>query len=172
MIKEFREFIARGNVMDLAVGIIIGAAFTAIVNSLVNDLINPLIGLVTGGTDFSNLFVAFSTDSFPTVAAAEAAGVAVFRYGAFLTAVINFLIIAWVVFLLVKAMNKMRADGRHHREGPRRPRRPDPGGGADRDPRPAAGPAPSRCRRPDRLLPSAPASALSTSIPSARPTAA
>jgi len=94
--------------MDLAVGIIIGAAFTAIVNSLVNDLINPLIGLVTGGTDFSNLFVAFSTDPFPTVAAAEAAGVAVFRYGAFLTAVINFLIIAWVVFLLVKAINRLK----------------------------------------------------------------
>ena len=109
MIKEFRDFIARGNVMDLAVGIIIGAAFTAIVNSLVNDLINPLIGLVTGGTDFSNLFVAFSTESFATVAAAEAAGVAVFRYGSFITAVINFLIIAWVVFLLVKGMNKARS---------------------------------------------------------------
>ena len=108
MIKEFRDFIARGNVMDLAVGIIIGAAFTAIVNSLVNDLINPLIGLVTGGTDFSNLFVAFSTESFATVAAAEAAGVAVFRYGSFITAVINFLIIAWVVFLLVKGVNKAR----------------------------------------------------------------
>ncbi len=109
MIKEFRQFIARGNVMDLAVGIIIGAAFTAIVNSLVSDLINPLIGLVTGGTDFSNLFFALSTDHFPSVAAAEAAGVAVFRYGSFITAVINFLIIAWVVFLLVKAMNTLRA---------------------------------------------------------------
>jgi large conductance mechanosensitive channel len=109
MIREFREFIARGNVMDLAVGIIIGAAFTAIVNSLVNDLINPLVGLVTGGTDFSNLFIAFSTESFPTVSAAEAAGAAVFRYGSFLTAVINFLIIAWVVFLLVKAMNRLRS---------------------------------------------------------------
>ena len=109
MIKEFRDFIARGNVMDLAVGIIIGAAFTAIVNSLVNDLINPLIGVVTGGTDFSNLFVALSTESFPTVAAAEAAGVAVFRYGFFITAVINFLIIAWVVFMLVKGMNKARS---------------------------------------------------------------
>lgn len=108
MLSQFRDFIARGNVMDLAVGIIIGAAFTAIVNSLVNDLINPLIGLVTGGTDFSNLFVAFSTDSFATVAAAEAAGVAVFRYGSFLTAVINFLIIAWVVFLLVKAINRLK----------------------------------------------------------------
>ena len=109
MIREFREFIARGNVMDLAVGIIIGAAFTAIVNSLVADLINPLIGLVTGGTDFSNLFVALSTDEFASVAAAEAAGVAVFRYGSFITAVINFLIIAWVVFLLVQAMNRLRA---------------------------------------------------------------
>ena len=109
MLKEFREFIARGNVMDLAVGIIIGAAFTAIVNSLVSDLINPLIGIFTGGTDFSNLFIALSTEDFPSVAAAEAAGVAVFRYGSFITAVINFLIIAWVVFLLVKAMNSLRS---------------------------------------------------------------
>ena len=109
MLKEFREFIARGNVMDLAVGIIIGAAFTAIVNSLVSDLINPLIGIFTGGTDFSNLFIALSTEDFPSVAAAEAAGVAVFRYGSFITAIINFLIIAWVVFLLVKAMNSLRS---------------------------------------------------------------
>jgi large conductance mechanosensitive channel len=108
VLNEFREFIARGNVMDLAVGIIIGAAFTAIVNSLVQDLINPLIGLFTGGVDFSNLFIALSTEQFPSVAAAEAAGVAVFRYGSFITAVINFLIIAWVVFLLVKAMNRLR----------------------------------------------------------------
>lgn len=109
MLKEFREFIARGNVMDLAVGIIIGAAFTAIVNSLVADLVNPLIGVFTGGVDFSNMFVALSTEDFPSVAAAEAAGVAVFKYGSFITAIINFLIIAWVVFLLVKAMNRMRA---------------------------------------------------------------
>lgn len=109
MIREFRDFIARGNVMDLAVGIIIGAAFTAIVNSLVSDLVNPLIGIFTGGVDFSNLFFALSTETHPTVAAAEAAGVAVFRYGSFITAVINFLIIAWVVFLLVKGMNRLRA---------------------------------------------------------------
>ncbi len=108
MLREFREFIARGNVMDLAVGIIIGAAFTAIVNSLVADLVNPLIGLFTGGIDFSNMFVALSTDDFPSVAAAEQAGVAVFKYGSFITAIINFLIIAWVVFLLVKAMNRLR----------------------------------------------------------------
>lgn len=109
MFKEFRDFIARGNVMDLAVGIIIGAAFTAIVNSLVSDLVNPLIGIFTGGVDFSNLFFALSTETYPTVAAAEAAGVAVFRYGSFITAVINFLIIAWVVFLLVKGMNRLHA---------------------------------------------------------------
>ncbi len=109
MLKEFRDFIARGNAMDLAVGIIIGAAFTAIVNSLVGDLINPIIGLFTGGIDFSNLFVALSTESYPSVAAAEAAGVAVFKYGSFITAVINFLIIAWVVFLLVKAINSLKA---------------------------------------------------------------
>ncbi len=108
MLQEFKDFIARGNAMDLAVGIIIGAAFTAIVNSLVEDLINPIIGIFTGGVDFSNLFVALSTETYPSVAAAEAAGVAVFKYGSFITSVINFLIIAWVVFLLVKAINKMK----------------------------------------------------------------
>jgi large conductance mechanosensitive channel len=108
MFKDFRDFIARGNAMDLAVGIIIGAAFTAIVNSLVQDLINPVIGLFTGGVDFSNLFVALSTESFASAAAAEEAGVAVFKYGSFITAVINFLIIAWVVFLLVRAINRMK----------------------------------------------------------------
>jgi large conductance mechanosensitive channel len=109
MFREFREFIARGNVFELAVGIIIGAAFTAIVNSVVEDLINPIIGLFTGGIDFNNLFIALSTESYRSIAAAEADGVAVFRYGSFITAVINFLIIAWVVFLMVRAVNKMRA---------------------------------------------------------------
>jgi large conductance mechanosensitive channel len=99
MLKEFREFIARGNVMDLAVGIIIGAAFTAIVNSLVSDLINPFIGLLTGGVDFSSHVLRFG----------DGEDAATFRYGAFITAVINFLIIAWVVFLLVKAMNRLRS---------------------------------------------------------------
>jgi large conductance mechanosensitive channel len=99
MLKEFRDFIARGNVMDLAVGIIIGAAFTAIVTSLVNDLINPIIGFIIGGLDFSSYQVSFG--------AGEHA--ATLRYGAFLTAVINFLIIAWVVFMLVKAVNKARS---------------------------------------------------------------
>ena len=95
MIKEFRDFIAKGNVMDLAVGIIIGAAFTAIVTSLVEDIINPFIGLIVGGLDFSDLTFGL--------------GEAQFRYGAFITSVINFLIIAFVVFLLVKAVNRIKA---------------------------------------------------------------
>ena len=108
MIKEFRDFIARGNVMDMAVGIIIGAAFTAIVTSLVADLINPIIGVVTGGIDFSNLFVNLGDGEFASLAAARDAGATVFAYGSFITAVINFLIIAFVVFLLVKAVNKIK----------------------------------------------------------------
>ena len=95
MIKEFREFIAKGNVLDLAVGIIIGAAFTAIVTSIVDDLVNPLIGLIIGGVDFSSI-------SFGI-------GDAQFMVGNFINAVIKFLIIAWVVFLIVKAVNKMKS---------------------------------------------------------------
>ncbi|MFN3844458.1 MAG: large conductance mechanosensitive channel protein MscL [Paracoccaceae bacterium] len=108
MLNEFRAFIAKGNVVDLAVGIIIGAAFTAIVNSLVADLINPIIGLITGGVDFSNLYFDLSGTNPVSLAAARDAGAPVFAYGAFITAVINFLIIAWVVFLLVKAVNRMK----------------------------------------------------------------
>ncbi|MFV0334875.1 MAG: large-conductance mechanosensitive channel protein MscL [Tropicimonas sp.] len=95
MLNEFRTFIARGNVLDMAVGIIIGAAFTAIVSSLVEDIINPLIGLFTGGIDLSGLGV--------TIGGGE--HTAVFAYGNFIMAVVNFLIVAWVVFLLVKAVN-------------------------------------------------------------------
>ena len=108
MLKEFKDFIAKGNVMDMAVGIIIGAAFTAIVTSLVSDLINPIIGLVTGGVDFSNLFVNLGEGEFASLAAAQEAGAPVFAYGSFLTAVINFLIIAFVVFLLVKMVNRVK----------------------------------------------------------------
>jgi large conductance mechanosensitive channel len=108
MLNEFKAFIAKGNVVDLAVGIIIGAAFTAIVNSLVADLINPIIGLITGGIDFSNLFINLGAGEFASLAAAKEAGAPVFAYGSFITAVINFLIIAWVVFLLVKAVNKLK----------------------------------------------------------------
>ncbi len=108
MINEFKDFIAKGNVMDMAVGIIIGAAFTAIVTSLVGDLINPIIGFVTGGIDFSNLFVNLADGEFASLVAARDAGAPVFAYGAFLTAVINFLIIAFVVFLLVKMVNRVK----------------------------------------------------------------
>jgi large conductance mechanosensitive channel len=98
MIREFRDFIARGNVMDMAVGIIIGAAFTAIVSSLVEDLITPFISLFTGGIDFSGLGITLG----------EGAHAATFAYGKFITAVINFLIVAWVVFLLVKGVNRVK----------------------------------------------------------------
>lgn len=93
MFNEFKAFIARGNVLDLAVGVVIGAAFTAIVTSLVDDLINPLIGLIVGGVDFSGLSVGL--------------GDAQFMYGNFITAIIKFVIVAWVVFLIVKAVNRM-----------------------------------------------------------------
>jgi large conductance mechanosensitive channel len=110
MIKEFRDFIAKGNVMDLAVGIIIGAAFTAIVSSLVGDLINPVIGLILGGVDFSNMYFVMSgaVPANAGLATARDSGAAIFAYGAFITAVINFLIIAFVVFLLVKFVNKIK----------------------------------------------------------------
>ncbi|MCF3973386.1 large conductance mechanosensitive channel protein MscL [Paracoccus salsus] len=110
MLKEFREFIARGNVMDMAVGIIIGAAFTAIVSSMVNDLINPILGLLTGGIDFSDQYVVLSGNvpDGASLDAARSSGAAIFAYGAFLMAVLNFLIVAWVVFLLVKAVNRAR----------------------------------------------------------------
>ena len=110
MLKEFKDFIAKGNVMDMAVGIIVGAAFTAIVSSLVADLINPIIGLVIGGIDFSNLYVVLSGDvpAGASLDAAREAGAAVFAYGSFLMAVINFLIIAFVVFMLVKQVNRIK----------------------------------------------------------------
>ncbi|MEZ5911665.1 MAG: large-conductance mechanosensitive channel protein MscL [Paracoccaceae bacterium] len=98
MLKEFKDFIAKGNVMDMAVGIIIGAAFTAIVTSLVDDLINPVISLFTGGIDFSGLKVALG----------EGADAASFNYGSFINALINFLIVAWVVFMLVKMVNRVK----------------------------------------------------------------
>jgi large conductance mechanosensitive channel len=108
MLKEFKDFIAQGNVMDLAIGIIIGAAFTAIVNSLVSDLINPIIGLILGGVNFADMFLDLSGTAPATLAAAKESGAAVFAYGSFITAIINFVIIAFVVFMLAKAVNKMK----------------------------------------------------------------
>lgn len=110
MIKEFKDFIAKGNVMDMAVGIIIGAAFTAIVSSLVADLINPIIGLFMGGVDFTNMYAVLGGEvpAGASLDAAREAGASIFAYGAFIMAVINFLIIAFVVFMLVKTVNKAK----------------------------------------------------------------
>ncbi len=110
MLSEFKDFIAKGNVMDMAVGIIIGAAFTAIVTSLVGDLINPIIGLVSGGVDFTNNYAVLSGEvaEGASLEAARETGAAVFAYGAFIMAVINFLIIAFVVFMLVRYVNKVK----------------------------------------------------------------
>ncbi len=108
MIKEFQEFIARGNVMDLAVGVIIGGAFGLIVSSLVDDIIMPVVGAIFGGFDFSNYFLPLSSEvTANTLAAAREQG-AVFAYGSFLTVLINFLILAWIIFLIVKAVNNLR----------------------------------------------------------------
>lgn len=108
MVQEFKSFIMKGNVLDLAVGVIIGAAFGKIVNSAVNDLIMPIVGLFMGKVDFSNLFVTLSSGSFPTVAAAKAAGVPTLNYGIFINATIDFLIMAMVIFMIIKAANKVR----------------------------------------------------------------
>ena len=106
-IDEFKKFIARGNVIDLAVGIVIGAAFTAIVQSLVKDVVNPILGVVTGNLDFSNYFLALNGQVYETLAQAREAGAPVLAWGSFVTAIINFMIIAWAVFLLIKAVNKI-----------------------------------------------------------------
>jgi large conductance mechanosensitive channel len=108
MLNEFKAFIARGNVMDLAVGVIIGGAFGGIVKSLVEDIIMPIVGAVFGGFDFSNHFIPLSSAvNAPTLAGARAQG-AVFAYGNFITVLINFLILAWIIFLMVKGVNALR----------------------------------------------------------------
>jgi large conductance mechanosensitive channel len=108
MLKEFQEFIAKGNVMDLAVGVIIGGAFGLIVNSLVGDIIMPIIGAIFGGFDFSNYFLPLSSEVTATSLDAAKEQGAVFAYGNFITVVINFLILAWIIFLMVKAVNNLR----------------------------------------------------------------
>jgi len=108
MLKEFKAFAMRGNVMDMAVGIIIGAAFGRIVSSLVEDVLMPPIGKLMGGVDFSNLFVSLTDQSYPSLAAAKEAGAATINYGLFLNSVINFLIVAFAVFLMVKQVNRMQ----------------------------------------------------------------
>ena len=106
ILNEFKMFIARGNVIDLAVGIVIGAAFTAIVKSLVTDVVNPILGLISGGMDFSNHFLSLDGRVYQSIALAKEAGAPVLAWGSFITAIINFLILAWAVFLLIKLVNK------------------------------------------------------------------
>lgn len=108
MFKEFKEFAMRGNVMDMAVGIIIGAAFGKIVTSLVNDVIMPPIGLLMGGVDFSNLFINLGATDYATLAAAKEAGAPVIAYGSFVNTVLDFLIVAFAIFLLVRAINRLK----------------------------------------------------------------
>jgi large conductance mechanosensitive channel len=107
MLQEFKKFLMRGSVIDLAVGIVIGAAFTVIVTSFVNDLLMPPIGLVLGRANFVDLFVSLDGRSYPSLAAAKAAGAPTLNYGAFITAIINFLIIGFAVFLVVRAVNRL-----------------------------------------------------------------
>ena len=121
MLQEFRDFIAKGNVMDMAVGIIIGTAFTAIVKSMVDDLINPIIGLFMGGIDFTNSYLVLSGEvpAGSSLEAAREAGAAVFAHGSFIMAIINFLIIAFVVFMLVRYVNKAKeAAAKQEEEAP------------------------------------------------------
>ena len=121
MLKEFREFIERGNVIELAVAFILGLAFNAIVKSLVNDMIMPVVGLITGGADFTNRFIVLGSGSFDTLAAAQEAGVATLNYVVFINTVIEFIIIAFVLFMMVRNYNRFR---RKQEEAPAEPPAP------------------------------------------------
>ena len=121
-IKEFKEFAMKGNVMDMAVGVIIGGAFGQMVTSLVNDVIMPVVSLATGGIDFNNLFVNLSDDvKYKTLAEAQEAGASVFAYGAFIQNIIDFIIIAFCIFMMIKAMNKMKKKEEPAPEAPKGP---------------------------------------------------
>jgi len=110
MIKEFKEFIMRGNVLDLAVGIVIGAAFAAIINSLVNDIIMPPIGFLLGGVNFADLFISLDGQEYQSLVAAQDAGAATINYGLFINAIITFLIVAFIIFLIIKGVNRMQRE--------------------------------------------------------------
>lgn len=121
MLKEFKEFAVKGNVMDMAIGIIIGAAFGTIVKSLVADIIMPVVGLITGGVDFTNVFITLSGETHATLEAAKEAGAVTMNIGVFLNGVIAFLIVAWCMFMIVKAMNRLK---REEEEAPAAPPEP------------------------------------------------
>jgi len=108
MLQEFKEFALRGNVVDMAVGIIIGAAFSTIVRSLVDDIVMPPMGVVTGGVDFSNMFIALNGEHYGSLAQAKQAGAPTINFGVFINNLISFLIVAFVLFMVIKAMNRLR----------------------------------------------------------------
>lgn len=110
MLNEFKEFAVKGNVVDMGVGIVIGAAFTTIVKSFVSDIVNPIIGIFTGGIDFSNLFINLSGQEVTNLAEAQEKGLAVITYGNFLNAIVAFLIVAWILFLVVRTINKLKKE--------------------------------------------------------------
>ena len=134
MLKEFKEFAMRGNVVDMAVGIVIGAAFGKIVSSFVSDVLMPPIGLLLGGVDFSNWFVDLSGQGFATLAAAKEAGAATLNYGVFVNTVIDFVIVAFAIFIVVKQMNRLK---KTEEEAPAAARASEAGSPARRNPRPA-----------------------------------
>ena len=121
MLSEFKKFAMRGNVVDMAVGIIIGAAFGKIVSSIVNDIIMPPIGLLMGGVDFSNLFVDLSGAGYASLAAAEEAGAPLIKYGLFINTVLDFLIVAFAIFMVIKGMNSLK---KKEEEKPAEPAKP------------------------------------------------
>ncbi len=121
MIKEFREFIERGNVIELAVAFVMGVAFNAIIKSLVADIIMPLVGLVTGGIDFANRFIVLGAGDYATLAEAQEAGAATLNYGVFINAIIEFVIIAFVLFMIVRTYNRMK---KKEEEAPAAPAEP------------------------------------------------
>jgi len=110
LMSEFKEFAAKGNVMDLAIGVVIGGAFGKIVDSLVNDILMPPIGLLIGGVDFNNLFITLKGGPFETLEAAKTAGAPTLNYGLFINQLLTFLIVAWALFMVVKVMNRLRRD--------------------------------------------------------------
>ena len=120
MLSEFKQFAIKGNMIDLAVGMIIGTSFNKIVSSLVNDMIMPLLGIFTGKIDFAKLFIALDGKTYETLAAAEEAGAACFKYGAFLAGLLDFLIMAFIVFLFVRGINKLR-EANKEPEAPKAP---------------------------------------------------
>jgi large conductance mechanosensitive channel len=121
MLKEFKDFAIKGNVVDMGVGIVIGAAFTSIVKSFVADIINPIIGVISGGVDFSNLFINLGEGDFASLAAAQEAGAPTINYGLFINAIISFLIVAWVLFMVIKGVNELK---RKEEEAPAAPAEP------------------------------------------------